>query len=58
MVLTIHGVPDAEHPWVTTPPDLFEEYLEYLSKNDYHVMALRDLAQYVDVVEAMRTIQP
>ena len=24
VVLTIHGVPDAEHPWVTTPPDLFE----------------------------------
>lgn len=58
VVLTIHGVPDAEHPWVTTPPELFEEYLEFLSKNNYHVMALRDLAQYVDVDEAMRAIQP
>lgn len=58
VVLTIHGVPDAEHPWVTTPPELFKEYLEYLSQNDYHVIALRDLLQFVDVKEATKEIKP
>ena len=47
VVLTIHGVPDAAHPWVTTPPALFEEYLRYLRDNHYTVIAMRDLARYV-----------
>jgi len=46
-VLTFHGVPDIEHPWVTTPRDLFEEYLRFLSEHDYKVIALRDLARYL-----------
>jgi lysophospholipase L1-like esterase len=46
VVLTIHGVPDYAHPSVTTPPDLFEEYLTYLRDNHYTVIALRDLAKY------------
>ncbi|WP_460539549.1 polysaccharide deacetylase family protein, partial [Echinicola sediminis] len=29
VVLTLHGVPDIEHPWVNTPTALFEEYLDY-----------------------------
>ena len=32
VVLTIHGVPDIEHPWVNTPPELFEVCLRYLKK--------------------------
>jgi peptidoglycan-N-acetylglucosamine deacetylase len=47
VVLTIHGVPDSAHPWVTTPPALFEEYLEYLRDHHYHVIAMRDLERYV-----------
>ncbi len=43
VVLTLHGVPDIEHPWVNTPPELFEEYLDYLKENKYQVIALRDL---------------
>jgi len=58
VVLTIHGVPDVEHPWVTTPLELFEEYLKFLSTNDFTVIALRDLKEYIDVDEAMKTIQP
>jgi len=46
-VLTFHGVPDIEHPWVTTPPALFEEYLRFLKDHDYNVVALRDLARYL-----------
>ena len=47
VVLTVHGVPDYVHDWVTTPPALFEEYLRYLHNNHYKVIALRDLKKYV-----------
>jgi len=48
-VLTVHGVPDKEHPWVTTPPELFEEYLNFLQENRYKAIAMRDLANYLPV---------
>ncbi len=47
-VLQFHGVPDLAHPWVHTPPDKFESYMQALAKGGYHVMAMRDLAKYVD----------
>ena len=47
-VLTFHGVPALEHPWVNTTPDAFEAYMNYLHKNDCTVVALGDLAQYVN----------
>lgn len=47
VVLTIHGVPDTAHPWVTTPVALFEEYLRFLRENRYRVVALRDVARYL-----------
>jgi peptidoglycan/xylan/chitin deacetylase (PgdA/CDA1 family) len=46
-VLQFHGVPDREHPWVSTEPDLFEKYVTYLKDNGYTVVALRDAAKYV-----------
>lgn len=46
-VLTFHGVPDLDHPWVHTEPELFERIVAYLARNDCHVVALRDLARYV-----------
>jgi peptidoglycan-N-acetylglucosamine deacetylase len=58
VVLTIHGVPDAEHPWVNTSPELFHKYMKYLSDNHYKVIALRDLKRYIDVKYAMKTIMP
>jgi peptidoglycan/xylan/chitin deacetylase (PgdA/CDA1 family) len=47
-VLQFHGVPDNDHPWVHTPPAMFETYLDYLHRNGYRVLALRDLARFVD----------
>lgn len=47
VVLTIHGVPDLAHAWVTTPPALFAEYLSYLHAHQYRVIALRDVARYL-----------
>jgi peptidoglycan/xylan/chitin deacetylase (PgdA/CDA1 family) len=58
VVLTIHGVPDDAHPWVTTPPELFEAYLKYLHDHQYKVIAMRDLAKFIHVKEALQTIKP
>jgi peptidoglycan/xylan/chitin deacetylase (PgdA/CDA1 family) len=58
VILTVHGVPDVAHDWVTTPPALFEQYLKYLHDHHYRVIALRDLAHYVNVPEALRTLPP
>ncbi len=53
LVLTIHGVPDEAHPWVNTPPELFEAYLKYLKDNHYKVIAMRDLKEYIDINKAL-----
>ncbi|XOV94505.1 MAG: polysaccharide deacetylase family protein [Bacteroidota bacterium] len=55
-VLTLHGVPDMEHPWVNTPPALFKEYLDYLKDNDYRVISIKDLETYIDADEAKNII--
>ena len=47
-VLQFHGVPDNAHSWVSTPPELFEQYLQHLRDEGCRVIALRDLARYVD----------
>jgi peptidoglycan/xylan/chitin deacetylase (PgdA/CDA1 family) len=48
VALTTHGVPDAAHPHVTTSPQLFERYVQFLCDNHYTVIAMRDLARYAD----------
>ena len=47
-VLQFHGVPDGEHPWVNTPRERFEDYMAWLHAEKFTVIALRDLARYVD----------
>ncbi len=49
---TFHGVPDEEHPGVGTGQETFKELMEYLKKNRYNVISLRDVAEYVDVTKA------
>lgn len=58
VILTFHGVPDLEHPWVDTPLELFKEYLQYLSDEKFKVISLRDLEQYIDTEKALDLIQP
>lgn len=58
VVLTIHNVPDIEHPWVNTPPELFKEYLQYLSDNHFKVIALKDLNKYINVKKVKNLIIP
>lgn len=47
-VLCFHGVPALEHPWVNTDPQEFKEYMNYLKDQKCKVIAMRDLANYVD----------
>jgi peptidoglycan/xylan/chitin deacetylase (PgdA/CDA1 family) len=47
-VLCFHGVPALEHPWVNTKPADFEKYMQYLNDQNCTVIAMRDLAKYVD----------
>jgi len=47
-VLQFHGVPDTAHDWVTTRTDQFEAFMKYLADKKFTVIALRDLARYVD----------
>ncbi|MEN2281609.1 polysaccharide deacetylase family protein [Algoriphagus sp. SE2] len=58
VVLTIHGVPDLEHPWVNTPPELFKEYLKLLKENDFQVISINDLENYINFSEAKEKIKP
>jgi peptidoglycan/xylan/chitin deacetylase (PgdA/CDA1 family) len=47
-VLQFHGVPDTAHDWVTTKRERFEGFMKYLADEKYTVIAMRDLARYVD----------
>jgi len=47
-VLQFHGVPDTAHSWVNTSVEQFDAYMNYLAKNNFTVIAMRDLARYVD----------
>ena len=42
IVFTIHGVPDIAHPWVSTPPAVLKEYLQYLYDHHYRVVSMRE----------------
>jgi peptidoglycan/xylan/chitin deacetylase (PgdA/CDA1 family) len=58
VVIIFHGVPDIEHPWVNTPPELFEKYIDYLSKNEFKVISMSNLHNYIDIQKAIDTIDP
>lgn len=47
-VLCFHGIPAIEHPWVNTDLKNFEKYMQYLRDEGCTVIAMRDLAKYVD----------
>ncbi|MCW5980287.1 MAG: polysaccharide deacetylase family protein [Bryobacteraceae bacterium] len=43
VVLQFHGVPDVKHPWVHTPPEMFERYMRRLRAKGFRGIAMRDL---------------
>ena len=54
VVLCFHGTPDMEHAACGTDPDLFEDMVDYLKDNHYKVIAMRDLAEYIDTEKAAK----
>ena len=46
-VLQFHGIPDGEHDWVSLGKDKFELFMRELARNDFTVIALRDLEEYL-----------
>jgi hypothetical protein len=57
VILTIHGVPDLEHPWVNTPPEMFLRYLDYLSENHFRVLSLKQLSEFIDFKQARKVLK-
>lgn len=53
-VLTFHGVPDKQHPWVNTEVATFEKYLEHLKEQGCTVMAVRDMVKYLPAARSGR----
>lgn len=49
VVLMFHGVPEHTHPWVGCAPQLFERYMEHLHVNQFKVISMRDLKDYIAV---------
>jgi peptidoglycan/xylan/chitin deacetylase (PgdA/CDA1 family) len=47
-VLQFHGVPDTAHDWVSVKERQFETFLKFLADEKCTVIAMRDLAKYVD----------
>jgi peptidoglycan/xylan/chitin deacetylase (PgdA/CDA1 family) len=47
VVLQFHGVPDPTHPWVNTPPEMFERYMRHLKAQNFRVVALREVESYL-----------
>lgn len=54
VTLCYHGVPDLEHQAVSLDPAVFKAQMQYLKDNDYKVIALRDLAEYIDPAKAAK----
>jgi len=54
VAICYHGVPDMEHPPVSLAPEVFKVQMQYLKDNNYKVIALRDLAEYIDPVKAAK----
>jgi hypothetical protein len=57
VVFTYHGIPEKTHPWVNTPPEVFEQEMKYLADNHYTVIGVCDLARYVDPIKARSAIK-
>jgi autotransporter-associated beta strand protein len=58
VVYCFHGVPDMEHGAVGVAPETFKVMMQYLKDNNYKVIAMRDLAEYIDVTKAAKLPPP
>ncbi len=44
-VLLYHGVPEFSHPWVNTPPELFERQMRRLAADGYRCLSLAQIQE-------------
>jgi len=51
-VICFHGVPDGEHPQVGLKPETFKKMVSHFKEKGCNVIAMRDLAQYIDSAKA------
>jgi peptidoglycan/xylan/chitin deacetylase (PgdA/CDA1 family) len=58
VVIIFHGVPDIEHPWVNTSPELFKKYIDFLFKHQIKVISMSSLHNYLDIQKANDLIVP
>ena len=58
VVYCFHGVPDMEHGAVGVAPETFKVMMQYLKDNNYKVIAMRDLAEYIDAAKAAKLPPP
>jgi len=58
VVYCFHGVPDMEHGAVGVEPATFKVMMRYLKDNNYKVIAMRDLAEYIDPAKAAKLPPP
>jgi len=54
VTLCYHGVPDIEHAACSLDPAVFKAQMQYLKDNNYKVIALRDLAEFIDPAKAAK----
>ncbi len=47
LVFTIHGVPEIAHPDYTTREEVFTSYLQYMKDQNFKVIAVKELQQYI-----------
>ena len=58
VVYCFHGVPDMEHGAVGVEPATFKVMMQYLKDNNYKVIAMRDLTEYIDAAKASKLPPP
>ena len=58
VVYCFHGVPDMEHGAVGVAPATFKVMMQYLKDNNYKVIAMRDLTEYIDAAKAAKLPPP
>lgn len=47
IVFCLHGVPDTDHPWVSTPPEVLAGYLKYLYEHHFRVLSMQSYLKMI-----------
>lgn len=55
-VIVCHGVPDLAHSWVSMKEEAFEAYLKYLHENNFKVISMKQLGEYIDAEKAVELL--